>query len=86
MKIKEKSKKQGFPAACLRGEVREAGRSAVPLVATHTHSAEGCDPVGAVEWRLLLHLSRFILCAPGHGQECPLPFETPSLRPARSLL
>ena len=86
MKIKEKSKKQGFPDACLRGEVREVGRSTVPLVATRSHSAEGCNPVGAMEWRLLLHLIRFNLCALGHGQDCLLPFEAPSLSPARRLL
>ena len=39
------------------------------LGATGTHSAQSCNPVGAMEWHLLLHL---ILCAPGRGPRIAL--------------
>ena len=56
MKIKEKTKEQGFSDARLRGKVREVGRSAVPLVATHTHSGvlNVLSPQVKVEIQLVL--------------------------------
>lgn len=43
--------------------------STAPLVSTHTHSVESWNPIGAMEWCLLLHL---ILGGPGCGPRIAL--------------
>lgn len=43
--------------------------SSAPLVATHTHSVESWNLIGAVEWCLLLHL---ISSSSGHGPRIAL--------------